>query len=77
MAVETVQLVEFIHQPSSDDDVEILPSTKLNVDEYKKWLQLCYDLAGVWNISFDELRRHQICELYSNGFDRLAEEVGK
>jgi hypothetical protein len=32
-------------------------------------------LASSWDINTDVLRRHQICELYTNGYDRLAEEV--
>ena len=40
-----------------------------------QWMSKCYNLASVWQVSSDNLRRHQICELYSNGHDRLAEEV--
>ncbi|KAK6636122.1 hypothetical protein RUM43_009774 [Polyplax serrata] len=80
-SVQTVHLVERIHRftavSSFDTEVNqvVQPSTELNVTEYKKWIQLCFDLANVWEISLEELRRHQICELYANGFDRLAEEV--
>lgn len=40
-----------------------------------RWMSKCYSLASVWQVSSDDLRRHQICELYSSGYDRLAEEV--
>ncbi|XP_067009859.2 rab3 GTPase-activating protein non-catalytic subunit isoform X2 [Anabrus simplex] len=40
-----------------------------------QWMSKCHLLADVWGVSSDILRRQQVCELYSNGFDRLAEEV--
>ncbi|XP_065332946.1 rab3 GTPase-activating protein non-catalytic subunit [Cloeon dipterum] len=39
------------------------------------WMGKCLELASSWGISTDILRRHQVCEFYTNGFDRLAEEV--
>ncbi|XP_071637599.1 rab3 GTPase-activating protein non-catalytic subunit isoform X3 [Temnothorax longispinosus] len=39
------------------------------------WMSKCQTLASIWKINNDELRIHQACQLYINGFDRLAEEV--
>jgi hypothetical protein len=33
------------------------------------------DLAAEWSVSSDLLRRHQVCELYASGYDKLAQEV--
>lgn len=41
------------------------------------WMSKCQMLASIWKINKDELRIHQACALYVNGFDRLAEEVIK
>lgn len=41
-----------------------------------QWMRKCLVLASSWVVSSDALRRHQICDLYMTGFDRLAEEVG-
>lgn len=39
------------------------------------WINKCQNLASIWKINNDELRIHQVCQMYINGFDRLAEEV--
>lgn len=39
------------------------------------WMSKCQTLASMWKLNSDELRVHQVCELYINGFDRVAEEV--
>lgn len=33
------------------------------------------DLGRAWGTSLDVLHRHHICELYTSGLDKLAEEV--
>ena len=39
------------------------------------WMSKCQNQACMWKINNDDLRIHQVCQLYINGFDRLAEEV--
>ncbi|KAK3909217.1 Rab3 GTPase-activating protein non-catalytic subunit [Frankliniella fusca] len=39
------------------------------------WFGKCQKLAWTWHLSFDPIRRQQVCLLYSSGHDRLAEEV--
>ncbi|KAJ4428920.1 hypothetical protein ANN_25916 [Periplaneta americana] len=68
-AIQMIQLVEW-DENSQDDKV-----TRLDARLAVQWISKCYNLASVWQVSSDSLRRYQICELYSNGFDRLAEEV--
>lgn len=41
-----------------------------------EWMSKVFTLAHDWSVPVDPLKRHQICELYINGYDRLAEEVG-
>lgn len=74
-AVQTIELVEIIPPSSIAESPDYVPETKLSVDEATKWLRICFDLARMWDVPLDNLRRHHICELYSCGFDRLAEEV--
>lgn len=42
---------------------------------YVDWMSRIFKLAHDWSVPVDTLRRHQICELYVHGYDRLAEEV--
>ncbi|XP_063235843.1 rab3 GTPase-activating protein non-catalytic subunit isoform X2 [Bacillus rossius redtenbacheri] len=46
-----------------------------DVQSAVEWTGRCLELAAAWHIGPDALRRHQICELYSCGHDRLAEEI--
>lgn len=39
------------------------------------WPQLCEELAPLLQVNTDVLRRHLVCELYSQGLDLRAEEV--
>ncbi|XP_072760669.1 rab3 GTPase-activating protein non-catalytic subunit isoform X2 [Anoplolepis gracilipes] len=60
--------MEFIHRETTDG-VTISSSQAIS------WMSKCQTLASIWKINNDELRIHQACQLYINGFDRLAEEV--
>lgn len=40
-----------------------------------RWFSRTLDLARGWGVSVDEVRRHYVCELYSGGYDSLAEEA--
>lgn len=61
--------MEFIHRETSD-------GTTVSSTQAISWMGKCQTLASIWKINNDELRIHQVCQLYINGFDRLAEEVG-
>lgn len=39
------------------------------------WPQLCQEVAPLLQVNADVLRRHLVCELYSQGLDLRAEEV--
>ncbi|XP_012144641.2 rab3 GTPase activating protein [Megachile rotundata] len=60
--------MDFIHQETVD-------SNMISSMQAIEWMSRCQTLASIWKINNDELRIHQVCQLYVNGFDRLAEEV--
>lgn len=60
--------MDFIHQETTDG--KTLSSTQA-----VQWMSRCQSLASIWKINNDELRIHQVCQLYLNGFDQVAEEV--
>ncbi|XP_054006730.1 rab3 GTPase-activating protein non-catalytic subunit [Hylaeus anthracinus] len=60
--------MDFIHQETTD-------AKTLSSIEAIQWMSKCQMLASIWKINNDQLRIHQVCQLYVNGFDRLAEEV--
>ncbi|XP_014614493.1 PREDICTED: rab3 GTPase-activating protein non-catalytic subunit [Polistes canadensis] len=60
--------MDFIHQETVDG--KTLSSTQAVL-----WMSRCQTLGSMWKLNSDELRIHQACQLYINGFDRLAEEV--
>lgn len=47
----------------------------LYTNEHVHWTARCESLARVWNIDVDLLKQHQIIQLFSSGFDSLAEEL--
>ncbi|XP_014218423.1 rab3 GTPase-activating protein regulatory subunit isoform X2 [Copidosoma floridanum] len=60
--------MEFIHQETKEVN-------SLSSDKAVHWMSKCQNLALSWKISSDELRIHQVCQMYVNGFDRIAEEI--
>ncbi|XP_011867748.1 PREDICTED: rab3 GTPase-activating protein non-catalytic subunit isoform X2 [Vollenhovia emeryi] len=60
--------MEFIHRETTD-------GVTVSSTQAISWMSKCQTLASIWKINNDELRIHQACQLYINGFDRLAEEV--
>lgn len=42
----------------------------------KTWPSLCLDLGTLLQVNPDILRRHLVCELYNQGLDPRAEQVG-
>ncbi|KAG7206612.1 hypothetical protein KM043_000293 [Ampulex compressa] len=60
--------MDFIHRETTD-------GSTLNSAQAVLWMGRCQSLASMWKINNDQLRIHQVCQLYINGFDRLAEEV--
>ncbi|EGI58384.1 Rab3 GTPase-activating protein non-catalytic subunit [Acromyrmex echinatior] len=59
--------MEFIHRETTD-------GVTVSSTQAVLWMSKCQMLASIWKINNDELRIHQACQLYINGFDRLAEE---
>lgn len=48
---------------------------KLKLSEAGRWPDIVYNLADEFGLDVDLLKRHHVCELYSAGFDKFAEEV--
>ncbi|XP_052275243.1 rab3 GTPase-activating protein non-catalytic subunit-like isoform X3 [Dreissena polymorpha] len=65
--------------PVSSSDNAGSPSSvsvsKLRSSEAGRWPGTILDLADQFGLDLDQLKQHQVCELYSAGFDKLAEEV--
>ncbi|XP_034172933.2 rab3 GTPase activating protein isoform X1 [Osmia lignaria lignaria] len=59
--------MDFIHQEIVDGNISSTQAIQ--------WMSKCQTLASIWKINNDQLRIHQVCQLYVNGFDRLADEV--
>ncbi|KAL3873895.1 hypothetical protein ACJMK2_036974 [Sinanodonta woodiana] len=48
---------------------------KLRSSPVNKWPTLALDLSHEFGLDIDFIKRHHVCELYSAGLDKLAEEV--
>ncbi|KAJ8932772.1 hypothetical protein NQ314_014475 [Rhamnusium bicolor] len=60
---------------ASLESVTINDEGKIYSVEHVNWMAKCVSLARFWNLEVDMLKRFQIVQLYSNGFDSLAEEL--
>ncbi|KZC10899.1 Rab3 GTPase-activating protein non-catalytic subunit [Dufourea novaeangliae] len=60
--------MDYIHRETTDDK-------RLSSTEAIHWMSRCQILASIWKLNNDGLRIYQVCQLYVNGFDQLAEEV--
>ncbi|KAK3599646.1 hypothetical protein CHS0354_029108 [Potamilus streckersoni] len=49
--------------------------SKLRSSPVNKWPYIVLDLAHEFGLDIDFIKRHHVCELYSAGLDKLAEEV--
>ncbi|KAL4238914.1 Rab3 GTPase-activating protein non-catalytic subunit [Mactra antiquata] len=50
-------------------------SSTIRTTEAGKWPDLILQVADELGVDTDYLKRHYVCELYSAGFDKLAEEI--
>ncbi|XP_069162048.1 rab3 GTPase-activating protein non-catalytic subunit isoform X2 [Procambarus clarkii] len=55
--------------------VSSLPDTAGSGQAISPSISQAVDLGRAWGISLDILHRHHVCELYTSGFDSMAEEV--
>lgn len=49
--------------------------SRLKLSDAGRWPDTILSLADQFGLDLDFLKRHHVCELYSAGFDKLAEEV--
>ncbi|XP_047119989.1 rab3 GTPase-activating protein non-catalytic subunit [Schistocerca piceifrons] len=68
-AMQMIRPVDGLEDATSSKGVQ------LDTTAAVQWMSKCYYLASVWGVYSDDLRRHQVCELYASGYDRLAEEI--
>lgn len=59
----------------STDDSDGEGQVRYHVTEMSSWLDKVHNLAQLWDIDSDFIRRDQVVGLYKLGFDSLAEEL--
>ncbi|XP_033966668.1 rab3 GTPase-activating protein non-catalytic subunit isoform X2 [Pseudochaenichthys georgianus] len=67
--------VQAINDPSIPASGNTSPSPPSNGPKADWWPSLCLELGSLLQVNPDILRRHLVCELYSQGLDPRAEEV--
>ncbi len=67
--------VQAIDDPSSSASGTMSPPLPSNGPKADWWPSLCLELGSLLQVNPDILRRHLVCELYSQGLDLRAEEV--
>ncbi|KAJ4939071.1 hypothetical protein JOQ06_028533 [Pogonophryne albipinna] len=67
--------VQAINDPSIPASGNTFPSPPSNGPKADWWPSLCLELGSLLQVNPDILRRHLVCELYSQGLDPRAEEV--
>jgi hypothetical protein len=69
-----LRVVSSAVQSIDDSEASSLPLS-VRCSLYAHWPQMLACVARDLCVDVDELRRHQVCELYSHGYDKMAEEV--
>ncbi|XP_010766356.1 rab3 GTPase-activating protein non-catalytic subunit isoform X2 [Notothenia coriiceps] len=67
--------VQAINDPSIPASSNTSPTPPSNGPKADWWPSLCLELGSLLQVNPDILRRHLVCELYSQGLDPRAEEV--
>ncbi|KAL1494755.1 hypothetical protein ABEB36_010302 [Hypothenemus hampei] len=60
---------------SSIETVTFEEPDQIYCKQHVEWMEKCLELAGIWNLGVDSLKRFQIVQLYISGFDILAQEL--
>lgn len=66
---------EFSPAPSEEPASPSASVTRLKFTNAGRWPELILGVGEEFGLDIDYLKRHHVCELYSAGFDKLAEEV--
>ena len=69
------QSVMKLRESADTADMKAASLSRLKLLDTCQWPFKLIELAQDLGLDIDFLKRHQVCELYSAGFDRLAEEV--
>ena len=67
------QAVQALARSVRDDQA---PKESHTCHTYQKWTHLVRTIADDLCVDVDSVRMHHVCELYSYGYDKMAEEVG-
>lgn len=60
---------------ASLESVTVTENERIYSAEHVKWMSKCLDLARLWSLDVDMLKRYQVVQLYTSGYDLLAEEL--
>uniref|UniRef100_T1IPV9 Rab3-GAP regulatory subunit N-terminal domain-containing protein n=1 Tax=Strigamia maritima TaxID=126957 RepID=T1IPV9_STRMM len=70
--------VQSIPEPIPDphqSENSSIPAITVDHSGMSFWVGRVIELAKMWEMDLDFLRRHHVCELYNSGLDSLAEEM--
>ncbi|GAB6026106.1 Rab3 GTPase-activating protein non-catalytic subunit [Chamberlinius hualienensis] len=72
-----ILMVSAISLPAFDNDVASPVSSfvKTEIGRSRLWLDKVMELAEIWGLDRDQYRRLYICEMFSSGFDYVAQEL--
>ena len=48
---------------------------KIFAADHIRWMSKCVDLGKLWNLELDVLRRYELVQIYTNGFDSFGDEL--
>ncbi|XP_066258054.1 rab3 GTPase-activating protein non-catalytic subunit [Euwallacea similis] len=60
---------------SSLETVSLNEEGQIYCKEHVEWMDKCLTLARIWNLGVDSLRRFQIAQLYTGGYDLIAQDL--
>ena len=69
------QSVMKLRESVDTTDLKAGSLSRLKMSDICQWPSKLIETAQDLGLDIDFLKRHYVCELYSAGFDRLAEEV--
>ena len=69
------QSVMKLRESVETTDMKAGSLSRLKMSDTCQWPSKLIETAQDLGLDIDFLKRHYVCELYSAGFDRLAEEV--
>ncbi|CRK93002.1 CLUMA_CG006543, isoform A, partial [Clunio marinus] len=72
---QSVRIFFLMKAITSTIDLIIECQQKIYLDDHFKWIQKIKELGTIWDLDINDLERHQIQELFMNGYDDMADEL--